>query len=206
MTTGITITFASNDTNVATVESVMTDPNTGIATATVRGEMVGMAEIKATASDGTNMVMSDPATLTVTAAPPMVSRVEVMPTTAAINRGGTQQFTAMAFDQNNQPVPGVTFTWGSSSDAIATVDTSGLATGHGIGTATITATTSDGAGGMVSGQAMLTVQVPLLINEALVQVPTDNASTPAKETRTATAYAAPMTTSSSNSSTTPMQR
>ncbi|HEX8652981.1 MAG TPA: lamin tail domain-containing protein [Pyrinomonadaceae bacterium] len=179
--TGITISFSSSDTSVATIESVMTDPNTGIATAVVRGEMSGTAEIKATANDGTTTVMSSPAMLTVTTAPPMVSSVVVTPSTSTINRGGTQQFTATAFDASNQPVPGVTFTWTSSNTAVATVDSDGLATGVGIGTVTITATTSDGASGTVSGDATLTVQVPLLINEALVQVPTDNAGTPAVE-------------------------
>jgi uncharacterized protein YjdB len=179
--TGITITFASSDTNVATVESVMTDPDTGIATATVRGQNTGMAEIRATATDGTTTVMSDPATLTVIAAPPMIMRVEVLPETATINRGATQQFTATAFDENDQTVPGVTFTWASSNVAIATVDQNGLATGVGTGTVTITATAPDGMGGMVSDSAMLTVRVPVVINEILADVPPDDPATTAIE-------------------------
>ncbi|MGB7924803.1 MAG: Ig-like domain-containing protein, partial [Pyrinomonadaceae bacterium] len=179
--TGVTITFTSSDTNVATIESVVTDPNTGIATATVRGQNIGAAEIRATATSGATTVMSDPATLNVTAAPPMVSRVEVLPDTATINRGATQQFTATAFDENDQPVPGVTFIWDSSDDAVATVDQSGLATALGIGTVTITATAPDGMGGMVSDSATLTVRVPLVINEILADVPADNPATPAIE-------------------------
>ena len=179
--TGIMITFASSDTNIATIESVMTDSGTGIATAVVRGQNAGMAEIKATASDGTNTVMSSPAMLDVTAAPPMVARVEVLPAAATINRGGTQQFTATAFDQNDQPVAGVSFTWTSSDVGVATVDSNGLATGHGPGTATITATAPDGSGGMVSDDAVLNVQVPLVINELLADVPLDNPATTAIE-------------------------
>jgi uncharacterized protein (TIGR03437 family) len=169
--TNVTITFASSDTNVATVDAVTTDPATGIATATVTGRNVGIAQITASATDGTTTVMSTPATLNVTAVPVSITRVEVAPASATINRGQTQQFTATAFDANNQPVPGVTFTWASSNTAVATVDQNGLATGVGIGTVNITASTSDGSGGTVSGQATLTVRVPLVINELLADPP-----------------------------------
>ena len=111
----------------------------------------------------------------------VVSRVDVSPTSATINRGNTQQFTATAFDAGNQAIPVGSFTWESSNTAVATINSSGLATGVGIGTTTITATTANGMGGTVSGTATLTVQVPLLINEALPQVPLDNAGTSAIE-------------------------
>jgi uncharacterized repeat protein (TIGR01451 family) len=110
-----------------------------------------------------------------------VSRVEVSPGSATLNRGNMQQFTATAFDGGNQPIAGGSFTWGSSNTAAATINSSGLATGVGIGTTTITATTSNGMGGTVSATATLTVHVPLVINEALPQVPLDNSGTPAIE-------------------------
>jgi len=108
---------------------------------------------------------------------PTVSSLMVTPATATINRGATQQFTAQAFDANNNPVAGATFTYLSGNAAIATIAANGLATGVSIGTLTITATTSNGAGGTVSGTAQLTVQVPLVINEVFADVPTDNSST-----------------------------
>lgn len=169
--TGINISFASSDTNVATIESVSTDPATGIATATVMGRNVGNAQITASATEGATTVTSSPATLSVTLAPPRVTRVEVAPAVATINRGGTQQFTATAFDPNNQVVPSATFTWTSSDPTIATVDGNGLATGTGIGTVTITASAPDGLGGTTSGQATLNVQIPLIINEILADPP-----------------------------------
>jgi uncharacterized protein (TIGR03437 family) len=169
--TGIAITFASSDPNIATIESVSTDPTTGIATATVMGRNIGTAQITASATDGTTTVTSDPATLNVTAAPPRVTRIDIAPTSATINRGGTQQFTATAFDPNNQVVTGVTFTWTSSDPTIATVDANGLATGVGIGTVTITVSAPDGVGGTTSNQATLNVQIPLLINEILADPP-----------------------------------
>ncbi len=108
---------------------------------------------------------------------PIVASVVVAPSPVTINRGQTQQFTATAFDPSNQPVPSATFTWSSSNTAVATIDSNGLATGVGIGTTTITATTSDGMGGNVSGTAILTVQVPLVINEILADVVADNPAT-----------------------------
>ena len=166
--TGVTITFESSNTSVATIESVTTDAN-GVATATVRGQNDGSAEIKATATDGTTNVESSPAALTVTPATPHIARVEVSPATATINRGRTQQFTATAYDDNDNVVPGVTFTWTSSNEAVATINSTGLATGHDSGTTTITASTPDGTGGTASGTATLTVQIPVLISEFRTQ-------------------------------------
>ena len=111
----------------------------------------------------------------------VVIRVDVSPTSAIINRGNAQQFTARALDAGNQVVPSADFTWVSSNTAVATINSGGLATGVGIGTTTITATTANGMGHTVSGTATLTVQVPILINEALPQVPLDNSGTSAIE-------------------------
>ena len=108
--------------------------------------------------------------------PTPVSRVDVSPTNANINRGNTRQFTATALGQDNQPIVGTIFTWSSSNTDVATIDSSGLAKGVGIGTVTITGTTSNGAGGMVSGTATLNVQVPLVLNEILAD-PAGSATT-----------------------------
>jgi uncharacterized protein (TIGR03437 family) len=110
-------------------------------------------------------------TPTPTPNPPQVTRVDVSSLTSTINRGNTQQFTATALDAANQVVPGASFIWTSSNPAIATVNSSGLATGAGIGTVTITATTGNGAGGTVSGTAAINVQIPLTINEILADPP-----------------------------------
>jgi uncharacterized repeat protein (TIGR01451 family) len=179
--TNVTITFASDNTTVATVDGVTTDVSTGIATATVTGRSEGTAHITAQATDGTTTVTSSQATLTVKPLPAVVTRVEVSPTNATINRGQTQQFTATAFDQNNQPIAGATFTWNSSDTNVATINSSGLASGVGVGSVTITATTPDATGAMVSGTATLNVQVPLVINEINADVAADNVSTPVIE-------------------------
>jgi len=110
-----------------------------------------------------------------------VNRVNVSPGEATINRGSTQQFTATAIDAGDTTIPEARFTWQSSNPAAATINPHGLATWVGIGTTTIAATTANGMGGTVSGTATLTVQVPLLINEVLPQVPLDNSATSAIE-------------------------
>ncbi|MDT4968945.1 MAG: uncharacterized protein QOJ64_3682, partial [Acidobacteriota bacterium] len=175
------ITFASDNTTVATVDSVTKDPATGIATATVTGRSQGSARITATATDGGTTVSSSQSTINVFPPPPVANRVDVSPPNATINRGNTQQFSATAFQPNNQPVPNAIFTWSSSNTNVATIDQNGLATGVGIGTVTITASTSDGAGGTISGTATLIVQVPVLINEINADVANDNLATPAIE-------------------------
>jgi uncharacterized repeat protein (TIGR01451 family) len=178
---GVPITFASDNTTAATVDSVSTNPSTGIATATLRGHNQGTAHITSQANDGTTTATSSQATLTVIPPQPTVSRVDVSPASATINRGNTQQFNATAFDQNNQPVAGVVFTWSSSSAGAATIDQNGLANGVGIGATTITATASDGASGSVSGSATLNVQIPVVINEINADVGPDNVATTAIE-------------------------
>ena len=85
--------------------------------------------------------------------PPVVASVTVTPATATVVVGGTQTFTATAFDAAQQPIGGVTFTWTTSDATIATVNAGGVATGVAGGDATITA----GAPNGVSGSAALHV-------------------------------------------------
>ena len=82
----------------------------------------------------------------------VIDHIVVTPASATILEGATEQFTATAFSSADQPLAGVTFTWSSSSDAVAAVSRGGLVTGAGPGQASIHAS----AGG-VNGTA--TVQV-----------------------------------------------
>ncbi len=85
---------------------------------------------------------------------PVVATVEVSPTAASIDEGGTQAFAATAYDASGGALQ-TTFTWNISDAAIATVDASGLATAVAAGTAQIRATADNG----VYGEAALTVTV-----------------------------------------------
>jgi hypothetical protein len=86
--------------------------------------------------------------------PPAVATVTVSPSTATIDVGATQQFTATARDADGDVISGLSFTWSTTTSA-ATVSTNGLATGASAGTTTIRAST-----GGVTGSAQLTVVVP----------------------------------------------
>lgn len=135
---GKTFTWASSDVLVATVDSV------GLATAVANGT----ATITAT-SDAVNGT----AQLSVA---PAVATIDVTPTIGELNQiGATLPFSATARDANGNTIPGKTFTWASSDDLIATVNSlTGLATAVASGTATITAA-ADG----IDGSASLTMNL-----------------------------------------------
>ncbi len=84
---------------------------------------------------------------------PVVDRVAVSPVNPSIVAGATQQFTATAFDVNNQPIVGVVFVWSTGTPTTANINVGGLATGAAEGTSVITATAPNG----VSATSLLTV-------------------------------------------------
>jgi trimeric autotransporter adhesin len=134
---GMAFVWTSSAPAVATV-----DAGTGLATANANG----VTTLTATAGS-----VSATATLAVTQ---RVARVAVTPDSATLTgQFVTLQFTAEAFDANDRLVTGVTFSWSSSDESVAKVDTTGLAISRGMGTATIQATTSG-----VSGSAVLRVE------------------------------------------------
>ena len=171
---GVTLAWSSDNNEVATVDS------TGLVSAIG----AGMADITAM-SGGTS---SDPVTVTVTEPPPVVDRVSVSPSTASIEEGETQRFTATAYTSDNEVISGRTVTWTSSRTSVATVNpssgTSTTATGVDAGSTTIRATV-DG----VSGTATLTVTEPPPV-VARVTVSPSSPSIEEGETQrfTATAY------------------
>jgi hypothetical protein len=65
--------------------------------------------------------------------------VEVTPASGTVRVGATVQLSAVAKDAQGNPIAGKAITWTTSSATLATVSTTGLVTGVGRGTATITA-------------------------------------------------------------------
>ena len=99
----------------------------------------------------------DSPTAAPTPEPARPTTVTVSPATAELTAlATTVQLTAEVRDQNAGVMAGVTVTWTSSANSVATVDTSGLVTGVGEGAATITATA-----GSPSGSAVVTVTQPV---------------------------------------------
>ena len=129
--------WESSNTSVATVDA------TGLVTAVA----AGTATITASAGD----VQATVEITVVSATQPVVS-VEVSPSAETIAIGTTRQLSAEAFDANGQAVAGAEFSWESSLSSVATVDGSGLVTGVGEGTATVTASS-----GSTQGTAAITV-------------------------------------------------
>ena len=75
--------------------------------------------------------------------PPSVASVDILGSTGDLQVGGTVQLSGVAKDSKGNTLSNRTITWSSSSTSIATVTSSGLVTGIGAGTASITAS-SDG--------------------------------------------------------------
>jgi dienelactone hydrolase len=85
--------------------------------------------------------------------------VAVTPATASLAIGGTQQFSAAVFDRVGRTVDGAALTWASSSESVATVSSTGLATAHAAGSTTLSAEALSG-GVTRSGSALLTAGLP----------------------------------------------
>src|SRR6266566_3302024 len=96
--------------------------------------------------------MSDSATAVVTATAVPVATVVVLPTAASAPVSGTVQFVAVPLDSTGTALGGRIIVWASSNQAVANVNTSGVATAAATGSTTIAAT-SEGH----SGTATLTV-------------------------------------------------
>ena len=69
-----------------------------------------------------------------------VASVTLSPTTASVNVGGKQQFTATLKDANGNVLTGRSVAWASSKPTVASVSTAGMVTGVAAGTSSVTAT------------------------------------------------------------------
>jgi uncharacterized protein YjdB len=103
-----------------------------------------------------------------------ITAVTVSPDSATLTTAGaTQQFTAIAWDAVGEPIPRVAFTWHSTNDLVATVDSGGLATAVGNGGARIIV-----EAGLVSDTAALRVAQPTLSHPGGPTSPTGQAARP----------------------------
>jgi len=91
-----------------------------------------------------------------------IDSIQVSPTTVSLGTGNTAQLTAIgtighgSHPSTNQNIT-ATVNWSSSIAAVATVSSTGMVTGVGGGTTTITATTGGFGGLITSNQATITV-------------------------------------------------
>ncbi len=123
---GYTVTWSSDDTDIATVDS------SGV----VSGVAEGSATISAAVDDGSGNTITGSAALTVGAT---VASVAVTPQEAFIFPTEQAQLDASVEDANGNELTGRTVTWSSQDTNVATVDSAGLVTAVSVGTTTITA-------------------------------------------------------------------
>ena len=121
---GVAITFASDNTTAATVDSVTTNPSTGIATANVSAHNPGTAHINASATDGTTTAHSPQATLTVNGPSLTINDV-------SLNEGdsGATTFTFTVSLSQPAPTGGVTFNIATQDGTATTANNDYVARG-----------------------------------------------------------------------------
>jgi uncharacterized protein YjdB len=165
------VTWSSSDTSVATVSTGGLVTALAPGTTTISASSSMPSSYSATGSTGT-------ATLTVNSA--SLSSLAITPADGSVPVGVTQQLTATGTfsDGTSHDVTGLV-TWSSSDPSVATISTSGLATGVALGRATVTATF-----GALSGSTTLTVNSAALSS---LSVAPANPSIPAGVTRQFTA-------------------
>ena len=125
---GVTVSWSSSDTLVATVDSA------GLVTARGGGAAAITASSGSASGSASVSVMQSASSVTVT------------PAEATIGPGDTLRLAAEAFDANGNAVAGVEFSWSSSDPSVATVDGAGLVRGIAEGTTTIAAAAGDAEG------------------------------------------------------------
>ncbi len=139
--TNRTVTWRSSNTSIATVSS------NGIVTA----KSPGTATITATTNDGTYLSAS--CSILVKQNIIYATSISLNKTSATITEGNTTQLIATVLPTN---ATNRTVTWRSSNTSVATVNSNGVVTGINAGSATITATTTDGTN--LSASCAVTVQ------------------------------------------------
>ena len=119
--------------------------NTGLLTAQTNAQAA--RQVTATV-DG----LQDSATVNIVAGP--LDHVTVTPSTPGVKTSATQQFSATGYDQYENPISGLSFTWGATRGS---VDATGLYTAP----ATVGADSVTAASGGISGQATVAVTADL---------------------------------------------
>ena len=151
-------TYTDGSTQDLTTAVTWTSSNTAVASITSGGLATGLAGGTSTIIAASGSI-SNSATLTVTAASPMLVSITVTPNAPLLTVGTTQQLTATGnySDGSRQNLTN-SATWTSTDTAVATVQSTGqlnpgLVTGVAVGTATIDATS-----GSITGSTSVTVQ------------------------------------------------
>lgn len=144
--TGLSMVWSSSGETVATVSP----------SGMVTGVGAGFTTISAI-TEG----KSGTATVSVTTPVVPVASLSVSPLELTFVQGGSQEFTAIPRDQSGRPLFERSITWTTSDPSVATVSESGIVSGLGVGSASITAT-SEGK----SGTAEVSISVVTFVAAA----------------------------------------
>src|SRR5437773_2118919 len=110
---------------------------TGYAFRTEQAAVASLANVTVYSDAGTHTVCN--VAITGSTPPVSVATVDVTPATVNVTVGGTVQLVATPRDADGTPLSGRTVSWSSGNTGVASVTGSGLVTGVGAGSATITA-------------------------------------------------------------------
>ncbi len=146
-------TYSDDSTANITETATWNSSNESVATISASGLATGVGDGSTYVTATLDNITSNQATLNVSPASVELETISVTPASASIEIGGTQAFTAMG-TYSNGSTQDITSsaTWNSSDTSVATIS-SGLATGVGEGTTSITAALD----GIESDAASLTV-------------------------------------------------
>jgi uncharacterized protein YjdB len=133
---GVTLSWASSNTSVATVSS------SGLITAVLTGSTNITASSGAVTSNAFSVTVAAPVVSTITVTGP-----------SSVTQHGTASLHATAYDAHGNALNGVAFTWASSDPSVATVSTAGIVAGVALGLVTITA----GSGSVTSNAFQVAV-------------------------------------------------
>lgn len=143
----------TSSTGDVTAETTWSSSNPSIASISHTGLATGVKDGTVTIT-GRCQCIESTTTLGVGTQVASLTSIAVSPSNPTIQVGNTQQFIATAtYSDGTTSVITSSATWSSSNNSIATINTSGLATGVAAGIVTITATS-----GSANGRTTLTVQ------------------------------------------------
>ena len=108
--------------------------------------------------------------------PAVFTTMSIAPASVGLLVGATQALTATARDQNNNTMGGLTTTFASGNQAVATVSAAGVVTAVAVGTTQVTVT---GTIGSVTKTGQINVQVTVPGPTATVDATLSNTFTPA---------------------------